>query len=151
MEEDFNKPYDNYFLYSNKRWIEENKVPDSLDYYSLGSYLDEITEKNLMVAIRKISSDPPKRDHYQDLLYKYFVSSDKVFKGEDKASLNTLKRWLLNIDKISDKKDFARMVGEINRYGVTFLWVFNAFVDRQYSKNTLLKFGGYHMSLAPGK
>ena len=77
MEEDFNKPYDNYFLYSNKRWIEENKVPDSLDYYSLGSYLDEITEKNLMVAIRKISSDPSKRDHYQDLLYKYFVSSDK--------------------------------------------------------------------------
>ena len=33
MEEDFNKPYDNYFLYSNKRWIKENKVPDSLDYY----------------------------------------------------------------------------------------------------------------------
>lgn len=92
MEEDFNKPYDNYFLYSNKRWIKENKVPDSLDYYSLGSYLDEITEKNLMVAIRKISPDPSKRDHYQDLLYKYFVSSDKVFKGEDKASLNTLKR-----------------------------------------------------------
>ena len=60
MEEDFNKPYDNYFLYSNKRWIEKNKVPDSLDYYSLGSYLDEITEKNLMVAIRKISPDPSK-------------------------------------------------------------------------------------------
>lgn len=61
MEEDFNKPYDNYFLYSNKRWIKENKVPDSLDYYSLGSYLDEITEKNLMVAIRKISPDPSKK------------------------------------------------------------------------------------------
>lgn len=151
MEEDFNKPYDNYFLYSNKRWIEENKVPDSLDYYSLGSYLDEITEKNLMVAIRKISSDSSKRDHYQDLLYKYFVSSDKVFKGEDKASLNTLKRWLLNIDKISDKKAFAKMVGKINRHGVTFLWVFNAFVDVYNSKNTLLKLGGCYMALAPGK
>ena len=151
MEEDFNKPYDNYFLYSNKRWIEENKVPDSLDYYSLGSYLDEITEKNLMVAIRKISSDPSKRDHYQDLLYKYFISSNEMIDGEAKASLNTLKNWLLKVDRISDKKDFARMVGEINRHGAIFLWTFDPFVDRQYSKNTLLKFGGYHMSLAPGK
>lgn len=91
MEEDFNKPYDNYFLYSNKRWIKENKVPNSLDYYSLGNYLDEITEKNLMVAIRKISPDPSKRDHYQDLLYKYFISSNEMIDGEAKASLNTLR------------------------------------------------------------
>ncbi|MEO7802298.1 MAG: M13 family metallopeptidase, partial [Ginsengibacter sp.] len=112
---------DDFFMFSNGRWIKENAIPGEESSWGIGNLvvnenLDRLKIINVNAAKEeaKIGSATQKIGHF------WTVAMDSA--GIEKQGLSALKPYLLKIDSIDNMASLVGVSAALNRIGVSSLF-----------------------------
>ena len=138
-----------FFRYINGNWLKKVHVPPYISSFGISEEIEELISKRNHQIIKdcvEISNKP--NNGSMDSIEKYqrgigLLAQSALHPGEQKHSVDTVKKILRRFDCLRDKEDIARTLGELSKYKIKGL--FWLYAEYQNSKDT-----EYHLNLGVG-
>jgi putative endopeptidase len=127
------RPQDDYFLYVNNTWLENNPIPKSESSWGTFYTLRDSSWR----AVHAIANDLLTTEEVLDssqLLLKDFFQSAFEYGSNSTAHFETLSSELSRIDKIKNHKQLAAYLGHAHRHDINVFWA--PFVGLDDKKST---------------
>lgn len=112
---------DDFFMFSNGRWIKDNPIPGEESSWGIGNLVVNENLARLKIINENAAKENAKPGSATQKIGDFWtVAMDSA--GIEKQGLNALKRYLLKIDSIKDVTSLVGVSAELNRIGVSSLF-----------------------------
>ncbi|MGB0597860.1 MAG: M13 family metallopeptidase [Rubripirellula sp.] len=110
-------PGENFYLYSNQRWLEDTEIPSDKSNYGIFTLLDDKTRAEVRELIEQAAkADAPEGTAKQKVgdLYQSVLNLN----ARNKAGTKPIAKLIAAIDNAETKSALARVMGTLSRNGV---------------------------------
>ncbi len=127
------KPTDDFFQFVNRKWIEENPIPEEESRWGSFSVLRAEVDRQLKEIFEKISvaSDDGLPGRARKVRDFYRTGMDTA--ARNKLGDAPLSEMFALVDAAKDARDFSRVIGTLHRHGIDAWWVPTADADAKKS------------------
>ncbi|MFW5974888.1 MAG: M13 family metallopeptidase, partial [Bacteroidota bacterium] len=127
------KPGDNFYLYANGGWLENNPLPDDRSRYGSFDQLADSARKQVRKLIRqtaKQNNEPGSAAQQTGDFYASGMDMD----ARNKAGLNPLKKELKRIEKAKNNQAVFNVIAHMHRDGLSALFTLYGTADAKNSQ-----------------
>ena len=106
------RPGQDFYDYANGTWAATTEIPADRSNYGMFARLEDLSQARTREILDEAKGDPASKI---GRAYSSFLDENAV----ERAGLAPLKPWLDKISAIASMEDYARVAGELERFGVT--------------------------------
>lgn len=122
------KPTEDFFLFSNGKWIAKSKIPASESRWGSFNELEQNNKKKLTQILDFATKNPGKKGSQNQLLGDYYLSYTNM-KARNKAGIQSVKADLDFIDSIKSIEELPALLAKFHADGLGTLFSFGVDQD----------------------
>jgi putative endopeptidase len=122
------KPTEDFFLFSNGKWIAKSKIPASESRWGSFNELEQNNKKKLTAILETAAKNPGQKGSQNQLLGDYYLSYTNM-KARNKAGFQSVKVDLDAINSLSSIEELPAIVAKLHLDGLGTLFSFGVDQD----------------------
>lgn len=142
------RPQDDLYHHVNDKWLQENDIPNEEARWSNFNELLEATRGRLHSIIENLLvRDDIERGSIEQKVRDFYVSGSADARKVEEAGIDKILELFADIDKVTDKKGLAKMIGKLHLMGAYPFWCVYVDQDETDSSQYLLRLHQAGLSL----